>query len=196
MKIRTLLLTLVVVFSFGLAGCDFGDVDQGRTIAYDANTKTVTFVQDAKHDQQNPEYNGQVVSFKLPSDPNEVGPLPVPGGRLKLDVEKKSVTIFNPETKTIEVVPVNILDVQQLGPNARNHPLVKGKTFPMIDKAKGSITEFSPRQRLLVTFTVPENMLNLPPSTWEAGDEVRVYFKQKGQALRFMNITRTNIYKK
>ena len=34
--------------------------------------------------------------------------------------------------------------------------------------------------------------------TWEAGDEVRIYYKPnaKHQALRFMNITQTNIFKK
>ena len=48
------------------------------------------------------------------------------------------------------------------------------------------------------TFTIPADKIDLPPSTWEAGDEVRMYYKEnaKHQALRFMNITRTNIFKK
>lgn len=194
MKIRSLLLALVVALSFGLAGCDFGTVDQGRTIAFDAKANTVTIVQDVKHDQHNPDYSGSIVTFKMPSNPLEVGPLPVAGGRLKLDVENKQVIIFNPETKALQTVNVEILDVQKnIG---RNNPLVQGKTFPVIDKAKGTITEFSPRQRLVATFKVPADLLNLPPSTWEAGNEVRIYYKKPGEALRFMNITKTNIFKK
>ncbi len=195
MKIRTLLCTLVAAASFGLTGCnDFGQVDQGRTIGFDPATKTVTIVQDVKHDQVNPDYSGAIVSFKLPVDPAEVGPLPAVGERVKLDLEKKCIILYNVQTKALETVPITILDVQKdLG---RNHPLVKGKTFPIIDKEKKSITEYSPRQRALVTFTVPDSMVDLPPATWEAGDEVRIYYKEKGQALRFMNISKTNIYKK
>lgn len=195
MKIRTLLLTLVVMASFGLAGCnDFGQVDQGRTVGFDPATKTVTFVQDVDHDQLNPNYSGSIVSFKLPVDPAEIGPLPKVGERVKLDLEKKCIILYNTQTKALETVPITIVDVQKdLG---RNHSLVKGKTFPIIDKAKNSITEYSARQRSLVTFTVPESMIDLPPATWEAGDEVRLYYKEKGQALRFMNISKTNIYKK
>lgn len=194
MKIRTLLLTLVVALSFGLAACDFGQVDQGRCVAFDANSNVMTLIQDAKHDQQNPEYSGGAVTFKLPVDPLEMGPMPVAGGRLKLDVEKSAVTIFNPETKAIEVVPVKMLDVQKnIG---RSHPLVKGKTFPVIDKEKCTITEYSGRQKILCTFQVTPEQMNLPPVTWEAGDEMRVYFKQPGQSLRVMNISKTNIYRK
>ena len=127
-------------------------------------------------------------------DPAETGPLPNVGERVKLDLEKKCIVLYNTQTKALETVPITIVDVQKdLG---RNHPLVKGKAFPVIDKAKNTITEYSPRQRALVTFTVPESMIGLPPATWEAGDEVRIYYKEKGQALRFMNISKTNIYKK
>ena len=194
MKVRAILLTLVMGLSFGLAGCNFGDVDQGRTVAFDKKAWTVTMVQDVKHDQLNPEYSGAVLTYKLPADPAEMGPEPVPGGRLKLDVDKKEIVIFNPETKKIQTLPIEVLDVQKgLG---REHPLVKGKTFPMIDKEKGTITEYSARQKLLATFKVPAGMENLPPVTWEAGNEIRLYFKKPGESLRFMNISKTNIYKR
>ena len=80
----------------------------------------------------------------------------------------------------------------------RTHPKVHGKTFPIIDKDKMSVTEYSARLQALVTFTIPADKIDLPPATWEAGDEVRMYYKEnaKHQALRFMNITRTNIFKK
>lgn len=194
MKIRTFLLALVVALTFGLVGCDYGKVDQGRTVAFDKKTGMVTIILDAKHDQQNPEYSGAAVVFKIPSDPAEMGPDPVAGGRLKLDVEKKEVVIYNPNTKAIQAVPVEFTDVKKgVG---RDSDLVRGKTFPIADKAAGTITEYSARQRLLATFKVPADMMNMPPATWEAGNEVRIYFKQPGVALRFMNITKTNIYRR
>lgn len=194
MKIRTLLLTLVVALSFGLAACDFGQVDQGRCVAFDAKARVMTLIQDVKHDQQNPEYSGGVVTFKLPVDPKEMGPEPSAGGRLKLDVEKSLVTIYNASTKAIENIPVKMLDVQKnIG---KNHPLVKGKTFPVMDKEKCTITEFSARQKILCTFQVSPEQMTMPAATWEAGNEMRVYFKQPGVALRVMNISKTNIYRK
>ncbi len=75
-------------------------------------------------------------------------------------------------------------------------PALQGKSFPVIDKGKKTITIYSGRQKILETISVPEEYLDLPPSTWDAGDEVRIYYKQEGKALRFMNISRTDIFKK
>ncbi len=79
---------------------------------------------------------------------------------------------------------------------AKDSPLVAGKKFPLVDKEKKAITVYSGRQKLLVTFSVPEEYLALPDNTWEAGDEVRIYYKEPGKAARFMNITKTDIFKK
>ena len=100
------------------------------------------------------------------------------------------------ETKALEVLNVQFSDVEK--GLKRTHPKVHGKTFPIIDKDKMSVTEYSARLQALVTFTIPADKIDLPPATWEAGDEVRMYYKEnaKHQALRFMNITRTNIFKK
>ena len=59
----------------------------------------------------------------------------------------------------------------------------------MVDKDKKTITIYSGRQKILETISVPEEYLSLPPSTWDAGDEVRIYYKEEGKALRFMNIS-------
>ena len=196
MKIRNMLLMLVLALSLGLAGCDFGQVEQGRCVAFDANAKTVTIVLDVKHDQRNPEYTGGIETYLLPSDPAEIGPLPVPGGRVMFDLDKGTVTIYDPAKKALEVINVEFTDKQM---NIKpNHPLVRDKKFPIIDDANKTITEYSRRLQALVTFKVPEDKLHLPPETWEAGDEVRMYYKEnaKHQALRFMNITRTNIFKR
>ena len=73
---------------------------------------------------------------------------------------------------------------------------MKGKKFPLVEKDKKAITIYSGRQKLLTTFSLPDEYFALPDDTWEAGDEVRVYYKEPGKALRFMNITRTDIFKK
>ena len=42
---------------------------------------------------------------------------------------------------------------------------------------------------------VADEYFALPDDTWKAGDDVRYYFKQPGQALRMMNVTATNVMK-
>jgi hypothetical protein len=72
----------------------------------------------------------------------------------------------------------------------------KEKQFPIVDMEKRSITIYSKRQKILSTFMVPDEYIALPDKTWEAGDEVRVYYKEDGKALRFMNISKTDTLKK
>lgn len=196
MKRTTLNLLVAAACMLGLAACDFGSVDQGRTIAFNDATKTVTIVRDVKHDQLNPEYTGTIVSYTLPSNLEEVGPLPKAGGRLKMDVENNLIIIFNPQTNSIERVPVVFTDIRK--DIMRTHPLVNKVKFPIFDKEKKTVTEYSGRQKMLATFTIPEDKLSLPESVWEAGDDVRVYYKENAahQARRYMNVTKTNIFKK
>jgi hypothetical protein len=42
---------------------------------------------------------------------------------------------------------------------------------------------------------VPDEIFGLPADCWRTGDEVRYYYKDPGQALRMMNITKTDIHK-
>jgi hypothetical protein len=178
-----------------LCGCELGQVDQGRVIAFDEEKGLVTLIQDKRAEPGNPDYNTLPPhTYTIPKDPAEMGPKPVAGKRVKLDVKAKEIVIFDDATQNFKTIPFTIIDLREgIG---RDHPLVKGKTFPIIDREKKTITEYSSRQRLLVTFTVAEEYFNLPPETWEAGDEVRIYYKEPGKALRLMNITRTDIYKK
>lgn len=193
MRVRFQIL-LLCAMCFVLSACDFGEVDQGRCVAYNPDNKTFTMVLDVNHDAQNPSYTGGVMNFQMPSDPKEIGPEPVAGGRVLFDIEKKIVKIF--VDGQVKDVNVEFTDIQKdIFPN---NPKVAGKKFPVIDKDKAQITEYSRRLHSLVTFTVPADMLSLPDSTWEAGDECRVYYKPnaKHMVLRFMNVTRTNIFKK
>lgn len=178
-----------------LLGCgDLGKVEQGRTIAFDKIKETVTFIVDTKHDPANPDYTGVPLTFTLPKEPSERGEDPKAGMRIKLDTKAKEVTIYDPAVNGTKKISYTLID-QKEGV-AKDDPLVKGKKLPQVDRTKKAITIYSGRQKLLTTFSVPDEYLELPDNTWEAGDEVRVYYKEPGKALRFMNITTTDIFKK
>ena len=189
-------LTILAILPVALIlGCgDLGKVDQGRVIAFDKEKSTVTFIIDVKHDPANPDYSGALVTFALPTDPAERGADPKFGKRMKLDAKTREIVIYDTASKGIKKINYTLID-QKDGVD-KDSPLVVGKKFPLVDKTKKTITLYSGRQKLLSTFTVPEEYFALPDETWEAGDEVRVYFKEPGKALRFMNITKTDIFKK
>lgn len=196
------MITATMVVS--LAGCNkdnYGKVEQGRVIAFDKEKKEVTLIHDSAMDIQKPVYDVLPPGmFKLPDDPKETGPEPKAGQRMKLDTEKKIIVIFDTATQKLVSLPINITDLQQ--PIDKDHPLVydkaekKAKKFPVVDREKKAITVYSGRQKMLCTFSIPENYTNYPDSTWDAGDEVRIYYKTVGKAIRFMNVSKTDIYKK
>lgn len=197
MKIRNLLVAFVCTLAFAMTACDFkGGVVQGRCVAFDPDARTVTMVVDTTLDQMNPHYSGEVDTFKLPDDPRDVGPLPEAGGRLMLELDKNKLLYFDPTTKTVKEMNVEFVDVEKnIG---EKHPKLKGKEFPIIDKEKQTITVYSRRLGALVTFKVPAEALDLPVYTWKAGDEVRIAFRKDNmkQAIRFMNVSKTSIFKR
>ena len=149
---------------------------------------------DIKPDTANPDYSGAPITFALPKDPKERGEDPKAGMRMKLDTKTQEIIIYDPATQGFKKITYTLIDQKEKV--AKDSPLVAGKKFPMVDKDKKAITMYSGRQKLLVTFSVPEEYLAMPDNTWEAGDEVRIYYKEPGKALRFMNITKTDIFKK
>lgn len=179
-----------------ILGCgELGQVDQGRVVAFDKEKRLVTLIQDKKAEPGNPDYNTLPPhTYVLPTDPMETGPLPKAGLRMKLDLDKKIITIFDPQIQDFKDVPIQI--VEKRTGVGRNDPLVAGKNLPIVDKQAKTVTMYSARQRLYVVASIPEEYLDWPPETWEGGDEVRIYYKEPGKALRFMNITRTDIFKK
>ncbi|HCU69507.1 MAG TPA: DUF4881 domain-containing protein [Desulfomicrobium sp.] len=199
---RTLILLSIAMLAFGALGCEeYGKVDQGRVIAFDKEKATVTVIEDKNMEPSNPDYSILPPhTYTLPTEPIDRGADPKIGLRMKLDVEKKYIKIFNPNTQALEELPITIVDVQK--DIAKDHPLVfdkdknAAKKFPLVDQDKKTITIYSGRQKMLVTFSVPEEYFGMPEYTWEAGDEVRIYWKEKGKALRFMNISKTDIFKK
>ncbi|EKO39407.1 MAG: hypothetical protein B193_1887 [Solidesulfovibrio magneticus str. Maddingley MBC34] len=194
-----LLAALPVVF---LAGCvDYGKVDQGRTVAVDKEKKTVTFIRDKANDAQKPDYTYlPALTYAIPTNPAEMGAEPKAGLRMKLDADKSQIVLYDPKKQSFETINIQIVDKQE-GIDGK-HPLVydaaadKAKQFPALDKDKKTVSIYSGRQKLLVTFLVPEQYESLPASAWDSGDEVRVYYKEDGKAIRLMNVTKTNIFKK
>lgn len=184
------ILPLVLVFGCG----EQGKVEQGRVIGFDKVKETVTFIVDTKHDTANPDYSGAPLTFVLPKDPMERGEDPKVGMRMKLDTKTREIIIYDPASKSMNKINYTLIDQKENV--AKDSPLVVGKKFPIVDQDKKAITVYSGRQKLLVTFSVPEEYLALPANTWEAGDEVRIYYKEPGKAAWFMNITKTDIFKK
>lgn len=194
MKIRATL-ALLLGLSLSLAACDFnGGVDQGRCVAYDPDKHTMTMVIDTALDQHNPHYSGETRTYILPTDKRDMGPEPTAGGRLMVEVDKNMLLYYDPDSKQIKEMPIEIVD-QEKNINPK-HPKLKGKTFPIVNKEKREITIYSPRLEELVTFRVPESALDMPLYTWTPGSEVRVAFRKDkpGQAIRFMNVSQTNIF--
>jgi len=190
-----LVASLAATLVLGGFGCgELGKVDQGRVIAFDKEKATVTFINDVKHDPANPDYSGAPMTFALPKEPMDRGEDPKAGKRMKLDAKTREILIYDTGTQSMKKITYTLID-QKEGV-AKDDPLVKGKKFPLVEKDKKAITIYSGRQKLLTTFSLPEEYFALPDDTWEAGDEVRVYYKEPGKALRFMNITRTDIFKK
>lgn len=179
-----------------LAACNFdGGVEQGRCVAYDEKAHTVTLVVDEAIDQHNPRYTGAIDTFHLPTDPRDMGPAPEAGGLLMIDPEKKEALIYDPaEKKTVTVA----LDKVEVTPNLDSRDAsLKGRVFPEINKETHSVTVYSPRLRELITFT-PANpdYFKLPDFVWKYGDEARIAFRneKRGEAIRFMNVSKTNIF--
>ena len=191
MKIRNLLVAFVCALVFAMTACDFkGGVVQGRCVAFDPDTRMLTM------DQMNPHFSGVVDTFRLPDDPRDVGPLPEAGGRLMLEIDKNKILYFDQATKKPTEMDVEFVDVEKnVG---EKHPKLKGKEFPIIDREKQTVTVYSRRLGALVTFKVPESALSLPAYTWKSGDEVRIAFRKDNmkQAIRFMNVSKTSIFKR
>ena len=198
MKIRNLMLMLAMAFSVALlTGCNFdGGVEQGRCVAFDATAKTLTIVVDVTHDQFNPHYSGGTHTFKLPVESRDMGPIPSVGGRLMIDLVKNTVLIYDQKTSSVRELAVQFTDVEKnVG---SDHPKVKGKTFPIIDKDQQTVTVYSGRQKSLITFKIPAEAQDYPAYVWTAGDEMRIAYRNadKAQAMRIMNVSKTNIFKK
>ena len=192
----------LILFLTLIIGCkDFGKVDQGRVVAYDKEKGLCTLIRDTSPDPKNPDYSYlPPIIYEIPKKPAEMGPEPKPGLRMKLDTQNRQITIFDPAAQNFNTINYTLLDQKENVDKENSLVFDKEKKkpikFPAVDRDKKTIMIYSKRQKMLVTLRLPEEYFKLPDYTWEAGDEVRIYYKQEGKALRFMNISQTDIYKK
>lgn len=192
MRTRNLLVSMILASSLALGACsgeDYGKtVEQGRAVAFGGGT--VTFVKDVNvNPKKGPSYENSIRTFSLPKDPKEIGPEPKVGCLIDFNVDKKQVQIYKDnELKTVAIETVNVQT------NIESHnAAVKGKTFPMVNKDKNEVTIYG--KKTLLTFKVPSS-LPVEDAFWTMGDNVRVFSTEEGKARRFMNISKTNIFKK
>jgi hypothetical protein len=192
---RSLVTFATVAALWFAAGCaNSGSVQQGRAIAFDKQKGIVTLILDSAPKSDQPRYDVlPPVAVTLPLNPDEMGPAPEAGKLLSLDTKNRTVVFFDPTSGTLKTVsyqPVNEQDDV-----SRNDPRVAKRKFPAVDRQNKTVTIYSRRKKILLTFTVPDEYLALPDDTWKSGDEVRYYYKQPGQALRLMNVSKTDVNK-
>ena len=199
---RKILLPLLVLMGLSLAGCgEYGQVEQGRTVAFDKEAATVTIIKDNGIDDKNPQYTVLPPhTFNLPTDPAERGADPAVGLRVNLDAKNNIITMYNPKTQQFDKLPFTMIQKEENVSVRRQHPLVydaatkKARTFPVVDAEKKTVTIYSGRQQLYTVIKLSDaDFAKYGEKDWAAGDDVRIYYKESGKALRFMNVSKTDI---
>ncbi len=200
-KLSWLIMLIIVPLALGFGCGELGKVDQGRVIEFDKEKMTATLIRDVKADPAKPEYTLlPPFTYQLPTNEMEMGPEPKAGYRMKLDTKKNQIIIYDTVTQNFLTIDYKLVDQKEnLDPK---DPLVydkatdKAKKFPVIDRDKKTITVYSKRLKIMTTFTPPDEYFARSDKTWDAGDEVRIYYKEEGKAKRFMNLSKTDIFKK
>jgi len=176
----------LIVAMLAATGCQVsGQVEQGRVIAYDKKTGVVTLIPEAS----TADLPGVLppLAVKLPEDPEEMGPAPSAGKLIRLEAGKRRLVVFDAAEQVFRTIPYTPLEERR--------KLAKSPSAPPVDRVKKTITVYSPEQRLAVTFAASDDLLAMPADTWKSGDVIRYYYQQPGQALRLMNVTKTDLSK-
>lgn len=179
---------LTAALALAAAGCgDFGQVNQGRVVAFDRENGLVTLVSDSNYKEPGkPRFDVlPPVTIRVPADPKEMGPAPEAGRLLRLDLAARRLVVFDPAAGGLKDIPF------QVAGRRDNAPREELAALPAVDRAAGTVRLAV--KNAIVTLAVPGEYLSLPEDTWKVGDEVRYYYKDPGQALRLMNVTRTDI---
>ena len=200
--VRKILFPLLILVSFALAGCsEYGEVEQGRTVAFDKQAGTVTIIKDSGIDDRNPQYTVLPPhTFQLPTESVETGADPDVGLRVNLDAKNNIITMYDPKTQQFDKLPFTMVQKEENVSVRRQHPLVydsatkQPRHFPVVDAEKKTVTIYSVRQMLYTVIKLSdEDFATYGPEDWAAGDDVRIYFKEPGKALRFMNVSKTDL---
>ncbi len=179
----------VVVLGLTQVGCELGQVEQGRAIQYDRSRGVVTLILDSnpggppRYDRLPP------VEVRVPVVASEMGPEPVAGKLLRVETSPCQLSYFDESQRTIHHAPCSV--VEQIDHVPANDPRVAH--LPEVDRERKTVKIYWPQAQRILVLSVPDQYLDLPLDTWQFGDEIRYYFKQPGQALRMMNVTRTRL---
>lgn len=178
------------------AGCGgFGQVNQGQVIGYQRSTGLITLIGDSNYrNPASPRFDVlPPVSIRIPKNPEEMGPEPAAGKLLGIDYANRRAIVFDAATQAMRTVPYTL--ISQENNVYPNDARVSHTKFPVVDRARNTIGVYSARDHKLVVFAVPGEYSAMPDDTWKIGDEVRYYYKDPAQALRLMNVTRTDVNK-
>jgi len=190
MRARTLIWALMGAAAIAATGCGgYGKVEQGRVITYNKQSHQVTLILDSTAGQAaKPAYDTlPPVVVKSPEDPGEMGPDPQAGKLLRVDLKNREIVVFDAAANQLRTIHYTPLE--------ERHNVARGTGLPAIDKVKRTITVYWAPEKTAVTFSASEELLAMPADTWKVGDEVRYYYKDPAQALRMMNVTRTDLNK-
>jgi hypothetical protein len=171
-------------------GCgNLGNVEQGRVIGYNKTSGQVTLIRDSTGGQAaKAAYDAlPPVSVQSPQDPEEMGPAPRAGKLMGVDLKKRELVVFDTAANQFQTIHYT--------PLGERHDVAKGTGLPLVDKGKQAITIYCPAEHVALTIAASEELLAMPADTWQTGDEVRYYCKDPAQALRMMNLTRTDLNK-
>jgi len=177
-----------IAVALALTGCGpLGKVEQGRVIAYDAQTRQVTLIREAAAPPRSGPGILPPVTVATPTDASEMGPAPKSGGLMLVDPRNRRIVIYNGATQRFQTIQYTLV--------AEHHNVARSSGAPVVDRAGKTITIYAAKEKALITFAASDELLAMPAATWRAGDVVRYYYKDPGQALRFMNVTATDLSK-
>ncbi len=179
-----------------LPGCGgFGRVNQGQVIAYDREKGLVTLISDSNYREPGkPKFDVlPPITVRVPENAGEMGAAPAAGRLMRLDTRTRHVVVFDSAAQDLKTIGYS--PVEQHLRVAGDDGCLKAVAFPAVDRQRKTVTVYARREQALVTFTVPDEFLAWPEDAWREGDEIRYYYKDPAQALRLMNVTRTEIGK-
>jgi hypothetical protein len=193
MSHKPLSLTLAAGLALTLfSSCNLGKVGQGRVVEYDKVRGVMTVVLESEKPLPGePRYALPVREVRIPEKAGEMGPVPDAGKLLLHTAKTREIVFFDRSSQTLRTV--HYTPLSESTAVAGSDERVANRELPIVDRVNRTLTLYSPSERILVTLALTDADLALPDDTWKAGDEVRYYYKQPGQALRLMNVTKTDL---
>ncbi|MFB3826910.1 MAG: DUF4881 domain-containing protein [Bryobacteraceae bacterium] len=122
----------MLVFCLMAAGCGrFGQVNQGRTVAFDKTAGALTIV----------DGQGVVRTVRVPEDPREMGPAPEPGPLVRLDRERGVATIFEAGALRDVPLPAGGAVSWKFGDEVRYYYKDPGQALRLMNVTKTDLTK-------------------------------------------------------